>query len=481
MKLYYSGIRKFHFYLTYPAWLSYFNSPYKSGYARLGDLIAVARNNQYKFGHLYEGKNPYWFIRFYIKKPHVFFNLGKDIEIKKQAIFKKYDMGINSNNLKKLKNNELFKIYNEFYYLIRCLFYLNQVVWFLDISGYQFLKTELSKQGYSLEDIHLLTQPDKKNYLEEEKTEFLKLCLEYFKNRKKIDIYRLLENHLKKFAYVGISYYKEPPRKISDYRKQVNKYLKEGRNWQYFRKILEEQKKDFRKRIRARDEIYNKIKNSDLRKAILILREATWYKDYFRKSISEIIYYYFDTLLKEITQRLAVKEDQIKSLTDKELERLMRGKTLNWKKINQRQIYYAVGTFNHKFFLYYGKKAKQVEDKYFSFIIDEKIDELKGVSAQRGIARGRAKIILSYDDFKKFKEGNILIANNTMPEYMPIIRKAKAIVTEIGGITCHAAIVARELKKPCIIGVKNATSILKDGDLVEVDAERGTVKIIKKA
>jgi len=67
-----------------------------------------------------------------------------------------------------------------------------------------------------------------------------------------------------------------------------------------------------------------------------------------------------------------------------------------------------------------------------------------------------------------------------MPEYMPIIRKAKAIVTEIGGITCHAAIVSRELKKPCIIGVKNATNIIKDGDEVEVDADEGIIKILKK-
>lgn len=78
------------------------------------------------------------------------------------------------------------------------------------------------------------------------------------------------------------------------------------------------------------------------------------------------------------------------------------------------------------------------------------------------------------------KKDDILIATNTMPEYMPIIRKARAIVAEIGGVTCHAAIVSRELKKPCIIGVINATNIIKDGDLVEVDANNGVVKILKK-
>ena len=68
-----------------------------------------------------------------------------------------------------------------------------------------------------------------------------------------------------------------------------------------------------------------------------------------------------------------------------------------------------------------------------------------------------------------------------MPEYVPLMKKAAAIVTDEGGITCHAAIVSRELNKPCIIGVKIATKVLKDGDLIEVDAEKGVVKVIKKS
>jgi len=64
---------------------------------------------------------------------------------------------------------------------------------------------------------------------------------------------------------------------------------------------------------------------------------------------------------------------------------------------------------------------------------------------------------------------------------MPAIKKASAIVTNVGGITCHAAIVSRELKIPCIIGTKIATKVLKDGDLVEVDAQKGIVKILKRA
>jgi pyruvate,water dikinase len=69
----------------------------------------------------------------------------------------------------------------------------------------------------------------------------------------------------------------------------------------------------------------------------------------------------------------------------------------------------------------------------------------------------------------------------TTPEFVPLIKLAKAIITNVGGITCHAAIVSREMNKPCIIGTKIATKVLKDGDLVEVDANRGVIKILKRA
>ena len=84
------------------------------------------------------------------------------------------------------------------------------------------------------------------------------------------------------------------------------------------------------------------------------------------------------------------------------------------------------------------------------------------------------------DDLKHFREGNILVSNTTNPDYITAMHKAKAFVTDDGGITCHAAIVARELKKPCIVGTKIATRVLKDGDMVDVDANKGIISILSK-
>ena len=89
------------------------------------------------------------------------------------------------------------------------------------------------------------------------------------------------------------------------------------------------------------------------------------------------------------------------------------------------------------------------------------------------------RVIKDRADFGKLNKGDILVSSMTTPSMAPIMKKAGAFVTDEGGITCHAAILAREMKKPCIIGTKNATRVLKDGDLVEVDADKGVVRIIK--
>jgi phosphohistidine swiveling domain-containing protein len=111
----------------------------------------------------------------------------------------------------------------------------------------------------------------------------------------------------------------------------------------------------------------------------------------------------------------------------------------------------------------------------------ETLTMLKGAAAFKGIARGVAKIVKIAHEIDKVGEGDILIAPTTAPSYIIGMQRAAAFVTDEGGITSHAAIVAREMKKPCVIGTKIATKVLKDGDLVEVNANDGTVKIIKKS
>ncbi len=105
---------------------------------------------------------------------------------------------------------------------------------------------------------------------------------------------------------------------------------------------------------------------------------------------------------------------------------------------------------------------------------------IKGQVAFKGRRVGKVKLLYSKKDMAKVKKGDIIVSPMTVSYFEPALIKAAAIVTDEGGITVHAAIFSREFRIPCIVGTKIATKVLKDGDLVEVDADKGVVKILKR-
>lgn len=141
---------------------------------------------------------------------------------------------------------------------------------------------------------------------------------------------------------------------------------------------------------------------------------------------------------------------------------------------------------NNKYTLYPSTEA----DIRFNFLMPAEdysdIRELRGQGAYRGQLKGVVRVFTFTGDtpelqqqMRDFQDGEVLVASQTSPILMPAILKAVAIITDEGGITAHAAIVARELKKPCIVGTKIATKALQTGDVVEIDANTGIVKILK--
>ncbi|MFA5931452.1 MAG: PEP-utilizing enzyme [archaeon] len=146
--------------------------------------------------------------------------------------------------------------------------------------------------------------------------------------------------------------------------------------------------------------------------------------------------------------------------------------------INERKnglvAFYGFGKENKLIFT--GNDSEKFGEIFFK---RESVLKLKGTPVSVGKATGEVCIIMNKSDFQKFKEGNILVSSHTTPDYLPLMKKASAILAERGGITSHAAIVSRELHIPCIVGIKGLVGNFKDGDLVEVDANKGIVKIIK--
>ncbi len=107
----------------------------------------------------------------------------------------------------------------------------------------------------------------------------------------------------------------------------------------------------------------------------------------------------------------------------------------------------------------------------------EKVQKLllSGLGASPGIASGPVRLLASPEESASFKDGEVLVAAMTTPDWVPVMRKAAALVTDGGGMTCHAAIVSRELRIPCVVGTRQATKLLRNGEIVAVDGERGEV------
>ena len=106
-------------------------------------------------------------------------------------------------------------------------------------------------------------------------------------------------------------------------------------------------------------------------------------------------------------------------------------------------------------------------------VLNQKI--ITGTAAFYGVAQGPVKLVFNNNDLNKVEPGDILVTPMTMVSFTPALVKAAAIVTDDGGIMCHAAVVARELQKPCLIATKIATRLLRDGEIVILDTQAGTV------
>ncbi len=206
-----------------------------------------------------------------------------------------------------------------------------------------------------------------------------------------------------------------------------------------------------------------------------------FFKDW-RDDVRRKFAYQWSFLFELLCKKFKLQDLDIGFLTLDEIQESLKKGQIDKQKINWRK--------RHPFVVTNKKESIEVEvkkggiKKYLSIIkkIEKgsKRQEIFGVTAQSGKVRGKVFIIKTFHDIKRVKEGNILVANTTHPNYLPAMRKASAFITNEGGIISHAAIISRELKKPCIVGTKIATKILKDGDIVEVDATRGTVKVLKK-
>ncbi|MFH1030300.1 MAG: PEP-utilizing enzyme [bacterium] len=226
----------------------------------------------------------------------------------------------------------------------------------------------------------------------------------------------------------------------------------------------------------AKKHIYKKFNISSHLKSIILTAEKFSIWQDTRKLCVFLANDFLFRFYKEMSERTGLTENELAYTIDSELVNLLRGKKIDPNKLRERRHLGCAFAHTIKGWkLYEGEEYKKIDrDIFFKKSFTAK--EIKGTPAFMGKIKGFVRIVLTPGDLKNIKDGEVLVTNNTTPDFVPALKKVSAIITEQGGVTCHAAIVAREIGKPCIIGTGNATKILRDGDLVEVDAERGIVR-----
>ncbi|OGZ26731.1 MAG: hypothetical protein A2365_02430 [Candidatus Nealsonbacteria bacterium RIFOXYB1_FULL_40_15] len=247
----------------------------------------------------------------------------------------------------------------------------------------------------------------------------------------------------------------------------------------YFIKKLNESfpTQAYKEKPAERKEILSKLNVNDLE---LIKRAnilALWTDE--RKKYTFRLYRRYSQILWELEKRYSIPYINLKYLFTEELAGLEKNKE-KLKKISNDRI-------NNDFMI----EAKKGIVKVVSTIKKERVlkeltkqfkgTDIKGIVACKGfksVYKGIAKVVLSPKEGDKVKEGDFIIATMTSPDYILAMKKAAGFITDEGGMTCHAAIIAREMSKPCIIGTKIATKILRDGNIIEVNTEKGIVKKI---
>lgn len=380
--------------------------------------------------------------------------------------FSKKYREINENNL---GNDELGKIYKNVIQkskeYIPFMYSMHLIDGYLTKKFNEMLEKHIKKNGLSKEDFFeykaALALPSRKIFVLQEREDLLKLAMNYTDEKDLII-------HRDKYAWLNCTYFEDEPYDVEYYKKRIEKIenpIEEFMSTKKSESKLKNRQKEIMKEI---DEEFKEV--AEIVQLFGFLRS-------FRVDVPHAAIGNIWNIIKEITKRINIEPIEIRMLSSKEVGIALNGKDVKdlIKIRKNRRVNIIVE--NERTIITDEHKVKEIE-KLFEEKID-KVSFVKGQIAFPGKITGKVKVLHSTDDIPKIKKGNILVISMTDPNYLSAMEKASAFITDFGGILCHAAIVSREMKKPCIIGTKNATKLLKDNDLIEVDADKGIVKIIK--
>ena len=374
-------------------------------------------------------------------------------------------------DLTNLSDNDLADLYKQLHKLMMD-FVVYGTYWEI-IDPFTEELPELMQKKYGLDNkefsnmVVLMSTPERRSFLTQEKIDFLNLCLDKMS----------IEHFHERYYWIDSNYKHVDELTVEEIKKRVGMELE--------KKTKDELLEEIRKTERAEKNLFKEkeemaesvgIDGDDLLLFSLISRFGELI-DLRKEGMIRSNYAKFQ-IIDEIAKRKNISVEDFMYFTEEEAINYLTGKNVDVNDIMKRKnlcfIYYYPGGEH----IFVGNDAEELYDVYMKKILSS---EFKGVVSYDPSEVVKGKVCKVIDTKKDaFEEGNILVTTMTRPEFMPLMRKSKAVITDEGGITCHAAIVSRELKIPCIIGAKIATKMLDNGDEIEMDFANGTVKVLSK-
>ena len=404
-------------------------------------------------------------------------------------------------NLASVTNSELLALYNNFYKAFR------------DHAGYAMTSTLIDIPNvlftnYALDILDKCVNEKRLKKSVQEYFEILSSVTEDSIQRREarhvLKILRLIQRD-KKYQKIFSKSPKQIVQELRSYRLWIKIYSHLRKyNWAYFgyigpamkeADIIDEIKRLIKEKVSAEKELRkmtHEIKKIPvkIKKAEKELGLTKYEREFFgalRNTISMKIYrkdaetfgfYALSFYLAEVARRAGITIAEANYIASWEYPKVLKRDKRFLKDLKKRTGYCVLIANTTKPYILSGKEAEAFTAKINRGEKVKKVSEFTGQVACLGKAKGKVKIIHTAPDMVKMNKGDILVSMATTPEVVPAMKKASAIVTEQGGITSHAAIVSRELNIPCVIGTKIATRALKDGDRVEVDANKGVIRKI---
>lgn len=397
-------------------------------------------------------------------------------------------------NLDELSGNEFIKTVKEFNEYFLNWWGFAQVAEMIATGSEIMLKKIKDIAG---DQYDILTTPTEKSYSLEEEEEILGLTKEVLNNfelrqvfssevkqiiqvlkKDYSDLYKRLQRHQQKYHWLLNGYLETKYLGVDYFVAKIKEVLQKDFDVAKIDKIVASSQERLEEYRVSKEKVINELSLSEKDRAVVELVDhfAIFQDD--RKAFSLEANYCTGQFMREIARRSSWDEEVVNFILPEEYEDVLSGKIMLEQA--QKRVKHCSNIFTSQGEqLLVGKESIAKEKEIMDGEVEKKVNEFEGMRAMGGKITGVVRKILLPKDMDTMQEGEILVSTMTSPDFVPAMKKAKAIITDEGGITCHAAVIARELGIPCVIGTKIATRVLESGDQVEVNANHGIIKVIR--